>query len=57
MSKFTSGNFGFLLIVGVLVLAYLYLRNGAEYFTGNSGGSYWDHMSYCREHPWKREVV
>lgn len=35
-------------VIAALVLGYLYLRNGPEYFTGVSGGVYWDHMQYCR---------
>lgn len=42
------------LIIGVAavltILGFLYLRNGSEYFSGNSGGAYWDNMNYCRTH-------
>jgi hypothetical protein len=31
-------------------LAFFYFRNGAEYFSGKSGGAYWDHRNYCETH-------
>lgn len=34
----------------LVVLAYFYLRDGSEYFFGNSGGAYWDNMNYCETH-------
>lgn len=37
--------------VALAVLGFLYLRNGAEYFSGDSGGAYWDNMTYCKTHP------
>lgn len=33
-----------------LIFIFFYLRNGAEYFSGNSGGAYWDNMNYCKVH-------
>ena len=40
------------LVVAVILVGfgYSYLRNGPEYFTGNSGGAYWDNMNYCKTH-------
>ncbi len=34
----------------LVVFGFIYLRNGAEYFSGNSGGAYWDNMNYCGNH-------
>ncbi len=48
--KIADSEFAFWIAVSLVVLGFLYLRNGAEYFSGNSGGAYWDHMSYCRSH-------
>ena len=42
------------LVLGIAVLlvvvGFLYLRHGAEYFSGSSGGAYWDNMNYCASH-------
>jgi hypothetical protein len=42
-------------VLGVIVLLILgygfYSRNGAAYFSGTSGGAYWDHRKYCETHP------
>ena len=44
-------------VAAVLVLGWLYLRNGSEYFAGTSGGAYWDHMDYCKTHPAGRQKI
>lgn len=44
-------------LAAALILGYLYLRNGSEYFTGTSGGVYWDHMKYCRTHHDGRQKI
>lgn len=42
------------LVLGIalllVVVGFLYLRHGAEYFSGTSGGAYWDNMNYCANH-------
>ncbi len=44
-------------VVAIAVLGYLYLRNGPEYFSGDSGGAYWDNMTYCESHPTGRMKI
>lgn len=48
--KLAESELVFGLAVVLIVLGYLYLRNGIEYFSGTSGGAYWDNMAYCRTH-------
>ncbi len=49
--KIAESEFVFWIAVVLAVLGFLYLRNGAEYFSGDSGGAYWDNMTYCKSHP------
>jgi len=44
-------------LIAAVVLGYLYLRNGPEYFAGTSGGAYWDHMKYCQTHHDGRQKI
>ena len=50
LKKITESNLALLLAIVLIGLGFFYLRNGREYFTGNSGGAYWDHMNYCKTH-------
>lgn len=50
LKKIVESNLAFLVVVILVCLGFFYLRNGSEYFTGNSGGAYWDHMNYCKTH-------
>ena len=49
--KLAESELVFWIAIALVVLGFLYLRNGAEYFTGDSGGAYWDNMTYCNAHP------
>lgn len=49
--KLAGSEVGFWVVVALAILGFLYLRNGPEYFSGESGGAYWDNMTYCRSHP------
>lgn len=49
--KIAESEFVFWIVIIFAVLGFLYLRNGAEYFSGDSGGAYWDNMTYCKSHP------
>lgn len=44
-SKLSSG-----MLIILIALVFFYLRNGSEYFSGSSGGAYWDNMNYCKTH-------
>lgn len=51
LRKLVESEFVFGIVVALAVFGFLYLRNGAGYFTGESGGAYWDNMTYCNTHP------
>jgi len=45
-----ESEFVLLLVVILIGMFFFYMRNGYEYFTGESGGAYWDRMNYCSRH-------
>ena len=50
LKKIAESEFILGAAVVLVVLGFLYLRSGSEYFFGNSGGAYWDNMNYCKTH-------
>ena len=50
LKKFAESELVLGAVVVLVIFAFFYLRNGPEYFSGQSGGAYWDNMNYCKNH-------